>query len=68
MGEVVDFYSGLTYHPQDVRNKGCLVIRSSNIQDGAIVLKDNVFVNKNIVNSDNVLPGDIVVVVRNCIL
>lgn len=44
---------------------GTLVLRSSNVKDGEIFLDDNVFVKKEIVNSDNVQEGDIIVVVRN---
>ena len=66
LGEVVEFYNGLTYTPADVvDNGGTLVLRSSNVQHGEIVTDDNVYVNSNAVNSDNVQVGDIVVVVRN---
>ncbi len=62
---MVNFFSGLTYHPHDVRNNGCFVIRSSNIQNNQIVSADDVFVNRSIVNVPNVEQGDIIVVVRN---
>lgn len=61
----VSFYNGLTYHPQDIRDVGTLVIRSSNIQNHQLNKKDTVFVSPNIVNTPNVKQGDIVVVVRN---
>lgn len=62
----VQFYSGLTYSPDDVLDgKGTLVLRSSNVKNGEIVDTDNVFVNSDIVNSNNVKRGDIIVVVRN---
>ena len=41
LGELV---SGLTYSPDDVRDEGLLVLRSSNVQNGMIVLDDNVYV------------------------
>ena len=64
--ETVSFYSGLTYSPNNiVLQGGTLVLRSSNVKDGEIFLDDNVFVKKEIVNSDNVQEGDIIVVVRN---
>lgn len=63
--DVVILYSGLTYMPSDVQGKGTLVLRSSNVQDGEISLKNNVYVNPAIVNSRNVEEGDIIVVVRN---
>jgi len=62
----VTFYSGLTYSPADVLDgEGTLVLRSSNVKNGEVVDADNVFVNSDIVNSDNVKRGDIIVVVRN---
>lgn len=61
----VDFYSGLTYSPEDIVVKGTLVLRSSNVQNGEIVNADNVYVNPKVVNSQNVELGDIIVVVRN---
>lgn len=65
LDDFVDFFSGLTYTPNDVQKTGTLVLRSSNINDGKIVDADNVYVNPNIVNSENVQKGDIVMVVRN---
>ena len=65
LGDVVNFFSGLTYHPSDVKNKGYFVIRSSNIQNNQIVSADDIFVNKDIINVPNVKQGDIIVVVRN---
>ena len=65
LGDIVKFYSGLTYKPSDVLSCGTLVLRSSNVRDGELIYIDNVFVNPNIVNCQNVKSGDIVVVVRN---
>ena len=65
LGDVVEFYSGLTYKPSDVVLSGTLVLRSSNVRDGELIYKDNVFVNPDIVNCQYVKLGDIVVVVRN---
>ena len=65
LGDVVKFYSGLTYKPSDVLSCGTLVLRSSNVRDGELIYIDNVFVNPDIVNCQNVKSGDIVVVVRN---
>lgn len=61
----VEFYSGLTYSPKDVSDKGTFVLRSSNVNNGEIVDADNVYVNPEVVNSCNVKEGDIIVVVRN---
>ena len=65
LGDVVKFYSGLTYKPSDVLSYGTLVLRSSNVRDSELIYIDNVFVNPDIVNCQNVKTGDIVVVVRN---
>lgn len=65
LSQFVEFYSGLTYSPSDVQEAGTLVLRSSNVKDGAVVDADNVYVNDDVVNSENVRCGDIIVVVRN---
>lgn len=66
LGEVVDFFSGLTYTPNDVvGDNGTFVLRSSNVKNGEIVNADDVFVNSEVVNCENVKEGDIAVVVRN---
>lgn len=65
MGDIVNFYSGLTYSPDDVTNFGTLVLRSSNIYNNCIVDADNVYVYQDKVNSKNVSYGDVIVVVRN---
>lgn len=65
LGEKVKFYSGLTYSPDNIDDRGTLVLRSSNIQNSEIVDADNVYVNPEIVNSSNVHVGDVIVVVRN---
>lgn len=63
--EFVEFFSGLTYTPNDVQKNGTLVLRSSNVSNGEVVDADNIYVNPQVVNSENVKVGDIVVVVRN---
>ena len=63
--EFVEFFNGLTYTPDDVRESGTLVLRSSNVKNGEIVDADNVYVESEKVTSENVKVGDIVVVVRN---
>jgi len=62
---LVEFYSGLTYKPEDVTENGTLVLRSSNVKNAEIVLTDNVYVDESVVNSENVKKDDIIVVVRN---
>lgn len=63
--DFVDFYNGLTYSPNSVRNSGTLVLRSSNVSNGQITDADNVYVDSTVVNSPNVREGDIIIVVRN---
>ena len=65
LSEFVSFYNGLTYSPNDVNENGTLVLRSSNVKDGEVVVADNVYVDTEKVTSENVKVGDIVVVVRN---
>ena len=61
----MEFYSGLTYSPDNVHDDGTFVLRSSNVKNGEIVDADNVYVSHDVVNSDNVQEGDVIVVVRN---
>ena len=61
----MEFFNGLTYTPDDVRESGTLVLRSSNVKNGEIVDADNVYVESEKVTSENVKVGDIIVVVRN---
>lgn len=63
--EFVEFFSGLTYTPNNVRENGTLVLRSSNVSNGEIVDANNVYVRTEAVNVQNVKEGDIIVVVRN---
>lgn len=65
MSQFVEFYTGLTYSPSDVQETGTLVLRSSNVKNGALIDADNVYVNDEVVDSENVRRGDIIVVVRN---
>ena len=65
LGQLGKLVSGLTYSPDDVRDEGLLVLRSSNVQDGRIVLDDNVYVRPNITGASPSLPNDILICVRN---
>jgi type I restriction enzyme S subunit len=56
---------GLTYSPNDVREKGLLVLRSSNVQNSQIVLDDCVYVNPDIKGANLTQPDDILVCIRN---
>lgn len=63
--EIGESIIGLTYIPENVRDTGVLVLRSSNIQDGILNYDDNVFVNiqvpDKLINREN----DILICVRN---
>ena len=61
------YRNGLTYSPKDEcdSNEGTLVLRSTNIQDGRIVLDDNVYVNCPIDSRIMIKDGDILICARN---
>lgn len=65
LNEVGFLVNGLTYKPNDVREKGLLVLRSSNIQNSLIDFKDCVFVRTDIKGANISEPNDILVCVRN---
>ena len=65
LGKVGDLVSGLTYSPDDVRDSGLLVLRSSNVQDGKISLADCVYVDPNIKGANLSVANDILICVRN---
>lgn len=59
--------NGLTYKPEDCvdEGQGTLVLRSSNILDGKLVLTNNVYVNASISESLMVKKSDILICSRN---
>lgn len=61
-GEIV---SGLTYSPDDVREQGTLILRSSNIQNGQLALDDCVYVDTTDLVFNPVRNGDVLICVRN---
>ncbi|EES71713.1 type I restriction modification DNA specificity domain protein [Paenibacillus sp. oral taxon 786 str. D14] len=63
--ECCDLLQGLTYSPSNIQSYGLLVLRSSNIQDGKLVLDDCVYVNCSIDEIKYVKPNDILICVRN---
>lgn len=65
LGKLGELVSGLTYSPKDVRESGLLVLRSSNIQNGAIDLNDCVYVRDDISGAKLSMPNDILICVRN---
>ena len=58
-------YIGLTYKPEDVSLTGAIVLRSSNIKEGKIVLEDVVRVSKKIPENLFVETNDIIICARN---
>ena len=65
LGKLGELVSGLTYSPEDIREKGLLVLRSSNVQNGEICLEDNVYVTPEIKGANLSKPNDILICVRN---
>jgi len=65
LGQLGKLVSGLTYTPNDIRDNGLLVLRSSNIKNGRITLDDNVYVRTNLKGVNLSKPGDILICVRN---
>lgn len=63
LGEVGEVISGLTYSPNDIVEKGILVLRSSNVQDRTLKFEDNVYVDVDVYNP--VKENDILICVRN---
>ena len=62
-----EYRNGLTYSPMDLTDEkeGTLVLRSSNVQNGKIILEDNVYVSCSIRPDLMVKQGDILICSRN---
>lgn len=56
---------GLTYSPNDIVEKGLLVLRSSNIKDSKVVYDDNVYLSKKVPKKLITKSNDILMCVRN---
>jgi type I restriction enzyme S subunit len=65
LGEIGECVIGLTYRPENVVERGLLVLRSSNIQNRRLDYEDNVYVNLEVAEHLRTRPGDILVCVRN---
>lgn len=65
LGDVGSSLIGLTYSPSNISNSGTLVLRSSNIQNGAIAFEDTVYVNSEIPENIRIRKNDILICVRN---
>ena len=65
LGDVGRALIGLTYSPSNIRKSGTLVLRSSNIQNGALAFEDNVFVESEVAQSAVIEVGDLLICARN---
>ncbi len=65
LGDIGESRIGLTYHPEDVSDKGIIVLRSSNIQNSKLSFADIVRVNVDVPNNLLVSKGDIIICARN---
>ena len=63
--DISESFIGLTYKPEDVSNKGTIVLRSSNIQNGQLDFNDTVRVDKQIREKLIVKQNDILMCSRN---
>lgn len=65
LGDIGETLIGLTYSPSQVGINGDLVLRSSNIQNGALDLKDTVRVTADVPARIRIQQSDILICVRN---
>jgi type I restriction enzyme S subunit len=65
LGEIGESLIGLTYKPSNVKSDGLLVLRASNVSEGALRFEDNVFVDIDVPARIIVSKGDILICVRN---
>lgn len=65
LGEVSEYFNGLTYSPKDVSDKGTIVLRSSNIQNDELDFSDLVRVSVNVKEKLFLKEGDILMCSRN---
>jgi len=67
LGNIGQSLIGLTYKPENIRNYGTLVLRSSNVKDNNLIYNDNVYIDDKLSLPSRVIveEGDILVCVRN---
>ena len=65
LSEIATYSIGLTYKPTEITNDGIIVLRSGNIQDAVLDLRDVVRVNTKIKQDLFVRQGDILMCSRN---
>ena len=63
--DISEYFNGLTYSPKDIADKGTIVLRSTNIQNGLMDYQDIVRVKKKIKDKLYVKPTDIFICSRN---
>ncbi len=63
--EVGNSVIGLTYSPNDISDKGYLVLRACNIKDNQLSFDDQIFVNMKIPEKLTVQKGDILICARS---
>lgn len=65
--DIGTYRNGVIYSPEDLvdEGNGTLVLRSSNIKDGKLVLEDNVYISATINDNLMVKKGDILICSRN---
>lgn len=65
LADISNYFNGLTYSPKDISEKGIIVLRSGNIQNGKMEYKDIKRVNKKIKDKLYVKSTDILICSRN---
>ncbi len=65
LSEIVEYWNGLTYKPEDVADEGTIVLRSSNIQNAQLDFEDTVRVTCSIGEKKYVQDNDILMCSRN---
>ncbi len=65
MGDIGESIIGLTYKPENIKQYGKLVLRSSNINDNKLTFDDNVFVDIDVKDKLIIKENDLLICVRN---
>ena len=65
LGEISEYFNGLTYSPKNVSDKGIIVLRSSNVQNDKLDFSDIIRVNCLVKEKIMVREGDILMCSRN---
>jgi type I restriction enzyme S subunit len=65
LGDIGKSLIGLTYQPNNIKESGLLVLRSSNIFEERLAFEDNVYVDVDVPEKLKTKKGDILICVRN---